>query len=137
MSFDVYIQCHEAGKPAGIPRAIIRRLFPVVEAESERDCWRVRYTDLHACTIYVGTLQSDVEMVHWICLDRPCGIMQFWDSVFEVMQLGNVVLYFPGCASPLIALESVGPHLPADMVESLGQPVCVQSGKEIVEIIER
>ena len=35
LSFEVYVQCFDRGEPAGIPRASIRPLFPVVEAESE------------------------------------------------------------------------------------------------------
>jgi hypothetical protein len=53
------------------------------------------------------------------------------------MRLGHVVLYFPGDAPPLAASKETGAHLPGDMKEALGEPRCVQSGQEIVEIIKR
>src|SRR5262245_60923704 len=136
MSFDVYLQCYEYGRAAGIPRTSVRRLFPVIEAQSGRDYWQVRYDELHACTIYLATFAADDQLVSSLTLNRPCGMPQFWDSVLTVMRMGNVVLYFPGCLNPLVANEFVGAHLPADMLEALGRPRCVQSGQEIVDIIE-
>ncbi|MBX6316623.1 MAG: hypothetical protein IRY99_27470 [Isosphaeraceae bacterium] len=63
MSFEVYLQCFEAGEPAGVPRATIRALFPVINADSEPDYWRVRYDDLNSCDIAVTPLPSDGELV--------------------------------------------------------------------------
>jgi len=137
MSFDVYLQCHDAGQPAGILRAAVRRLFPVVDAESELDYWQLRYDDLNSCKMSVNALPSSLELLHSISVNRPCGDMRFFESVLAVMRLGNVVFYFPGCPAPLVAGDPVGAHLPPDMIEALGQPICVQSAAEIVEIIKR
>jgi hypothetical protein len=41
MSFEIYLQCFEQGKPAGVPLSSVRALFPVVEGESEPDYWKV------------------------------------------------------------------------------------------------
>jgi hypothetical protein len=51
------------------------------------------------------------------------------------LRLGNVALFFPGGKGPLIADASVANHLPPDMFESLGTPIIVASGREIVEQI--
>jgi hypothetical protein len=137
MSFDVYLQCYDAGQPAGIPRNAIRRLFPVVEAKSELDYWHLRFDDLNSCKMLVGALPSNPELLHSISVNRPCGDIRFFESVLAVMGLGNVVFYFPGCPGPLVTNDTVGSHLPADMIEALGQPIRVESAEEIVEIIKR
>jgi hypothetical protein len=49
VSFEVFVQCFEREGPGGVPRAAIRPLFPVAEAESEPDYWAVRYDDLNSC----------------------------------------------------------------------------------------
>jgi len=122
MSFDVFLQCHEFGSSAGIPRAAVRRLFPVDEARSGPDYWHVEYDKRNTCTIDLGTLESNEELLQSICLNRPCEVVAFWEGVMEVLRLGNVVLYFPGCPCPLVASGSVGHHLPVDLIESLGRP---------------
>jgi hypothetical protein len=137
MSFEVFVQCFDRGEPAGLPWASIRRLFPVVDAESEPDNWSVRYDALNRCSICVSPLESDTALVESLCVFRPCGDLRLWEALLAVMRLGAVVLYFPGNAPPLIASGDVAQHLPDDMIESLGQPKVVQSGQEIVEVIER
>ena len=51
------------------------------------------------------------------------------------MDLGNVVLYFPGDSPPLVRGESVAQHLPSEMVEAVGDPVRVSNAAEILEWI--
>jgi hypothetical protein len=91
MGFELYLQCFASGRPAGIPRAAVRALFPVVEEESEPDYWRVRYDLTNTCTISV--------------------------------------------TAPLVASESVVADLPQELVDSMGQPRCMRSAQEILDII--
>jgi hypothetical protein len=63
--------------------------------------------------------------------------MRLWGSKYKVVSMSNVVLYFPGNAPPLIANESVANHLPEDMIDSLGRPLLVRSGAEIVDVIQQ
>lgn len=131
MSFDIYLQCHEDGELAAIPRQTVRSKFPIVDGESEPDYWKIRYDALHYCSMSVSSLPSNPEMLDSISFNRPCGGIPFFRAVLDVMRLGNVVLYYPGCPGPLVAAESVGPHLPPDMIASLGQPICVRSAEEL------
>jgi hypothetical protein len=136
MSFEVYLQCYDCGKPAGIPRAAVRSLFPVVEAESEPNHWSVRYDELNSCHIDVTPLAADAGAIESLCVFRPCGDPRLWDGLLAVMRLGSVVLYFPGSAPPLVATEQAGSALPPDMVDAMGEPRVVRSGREIVAAIE-
>jgi hypothetical protein len=136
LSFEVFVQCFERGEPAGVPRAAVRPLFPVVEGESEPDYWAVRYDDLNSRHIGVRPLASEASLVESLCVHRPCGDARLWDTLLAVLRLGSLVLYYPGNAPPLVASESVWKHLPADMVEAMGPPRTVRSGQEIVEAIQ-
>lgn len=137
MSFEVFLQRFEPGEPAGVPRAEIRQLFPVIDAESEPDYWSVRYDDLNSCHLSITPLPSDPARTDCLCVYRPCGDIRLWNALFTVMRLGSMVLYFPGNGPPLVANTTAGEFLPPAMVEGLGQPYLVHSGREIVEIIER
>jgi hypothetical protein len=136
MSFEIYLQCFNAGEPAGVPVSSVRALFPVVDPESEPDYWFVRYDNLNSCNISITPLASDGDMVKSVCVHRPCGDPRLWEALLNVMRLGPIVLYFPGDSPPLIAEESVAAQLPRDLREALGKPLCIGSGQEILQAIE-
>jgi hypothetical protein len=60
MSFNLYLQCFDSGEPAGIRRAAVQGLFPVVEDKSEAEYWLVRYDDSHICHIWAMSPMTDV-----------------------------------------------------------------------------
>ncbi len=88
MSFEVYLQCFEGGEPAGISRAAVRALFPVIVADSEPDYWIVRYDELNSCDIHVAPLASDGDLIESLCVNHPCGDPRLWDSLWKVMRMG-------------------------------------------------
>jgi hypothetical protein len=135
MSFELYLQCFDRGKPAGIRREVVRGLFPVVEGESEVDYWLVRYDDSHSCHIGVQGNSADPESVESLCVFRPCDHPRLWEALLATMRLAHVVLYFPGCQHPLVAAEVSTAHLPPSMAESLGVPQVVNTGGAIEEAI--
>ena len=136
VSFELFLQCFNYRGPAGVRRAIVRQLFPVVERESEPDHWKIWYGEADWCTVSVQALQTDPTLIESLCAFRPCGDLRFWNAVLQIMQLGPVVLYFPGKAPPLVASDSVAEHLPNKMIEAMGKPCVVQSAHEILEIIK-
>jgi len=136
MSYEIYVQCFKDGAPAGIPREQVRAAFGKFLTEVERTMWHVRYDDENSCDINVDAYKDDESLVHHLCIERPCGDGRLWNALAAVLKLGPVVLYFPGEAPPLVAAQSVVRHLPPDMVESLGTPVSVANGDEIVQHIE-
>ena len=89
-------------RPASL-EALSGRCFRWSTQSSKADSWRIRYDEQNSCMMFVN---PDGELLDCICVNRPCGVKQFWDAVFQVMRLGNVVLYFPGCPYPLVANES-------------------------------
>ena len=137
MSFEVYVQCFKGGAPSGIARERVRSAFGQVVTQSEPWLWSVRYDDTNGCDIAVSAPDDDDSLVHHLCVSRPCSDRRLFDSLAAVLKLGAVVLYFPGGPSPLVADEAVVADLPPDMVESLGTPVCVGSGDEIIRHIDQ
>ena len=135
MGFELYLMSFAKGNPAGIDRAAVRVLFPVVGEESEHDHLRVRYTPTETCTIDVTPVSGDPSRVESVCIHRPCGDKRLFDAMFSLLRMGSVVLVFPGDAPPLVANESTVCDLPSDMVDSMGQPRCVHSAEEILQII--
>jgi hypothetical protein len=136
VSFEVYLQCFERGEPAGIDRDFVRSLFPVIEDDSEPDYWSVRYDSVKAFHVSVGSMETNPSKVTSLGVMRPITDMRLWDALLQILRSGNVVLYWPGCSSPLVASEPTTAHLPSDMVETLGKPIVVKTSREIREAIE-
>ena len=135
MSFELYLQCFGETERLGLPRDSIRALFPVDEASSEPDYWRLRYDSQNSCDIGVHSLPTDVTKLADFYVERPCRDIRLWDSLFTVLNMGSVVLFFP--EGPLIISKGIsGTGIPQEMVDSLGAPVQVNSGEELRKIVE-
>ncbi|MBN2086573.1 MAG: hypothetical protein JW748_15255 [Anaerolineales bacterium] len=136
MSADIYIQCFLDGEPAGLPWQALILLFPVQTAESTPDFWQVRYDAQNSCGLSVSTLPANDTLIESLCIRRPCGDERLWRSLYTLLRMGNVVLYFPNGSPPVVADEAVTAHLPPGMLDSLGRPRCVRSGAEIEQAAE-
>ena len=134
MGFEVYLQCFGESERTGISRAAVRSLFPVIEEESERDYWRVRYDNKNLCEIGVTAMTSDNEMLKSFYVDRPCGDLRLWEGLLAVLRMGSVVIFWPG-GPPVVALEAVAAHLPEDLIDSIGQPKLVSSAEELLGLL--
>jgi hypothetical protein len=132
VSFDVYLQAFHHGKSAGIPRRGVREAFGAHVQEAGPNFWRIRYDDLNSCEVDLAFHQGDSAAIESLAVHRPCGDQRLWDSLAVVLALGNVVLFFPGCRAPLIGSSEVVTHLPADMIEALGEPCLVKDGSEVL-----
>jgi hypothetical protein len=135
MSFDVYVQVFDKGKPAGVPRGSVRDAFGTAVSESEPGRWGVFYDAQNSCDIYLS-VDAGTGMLRGLSVNRPCGDLRLWDALLSILKLGYVVLYFPGCKAPLVANFNVRQHLPHDLIEALGEPVVIGSGAEILREIQ-
>ena len=135
MSFELYLQCFGETERLGLSRDSIRALFPVDEASSEPDYWRLRYDSQNSCDIGVHSLPTDVTKLADFYVERPCRDIRLWDSLFTVLNMGSVVLFFP--EGPLIISKGIsGTGIPQEMLDSLGPPVQVNSGEELRKFVE-
>ena len=136
MSSDIHIQCFRNGEPAGLPWQALLLLFPVQTGESTPEFWRVRYDPQNSCGISVSPLPANNALMESLCIHRPCGDERLWQSLYTLLRMGNVVLYFSDGSPPVVADEAATAHLPPGMVESLGRPRCVHSGSDIRQAAE-
>jgi hypothetical protein len=79
----------------------------------------------------LGVDGADQSLLRSFTVLRLCGDLRFWDAMASILRLGNLVLFFPTSCPPLIADGSVAPHLPPNMIESMGQPKRVTTEQEI------
>jgi len=131
MGFELYLDVYKDGEHCGISYQRALDAFEGFATILEPALWQVKYDETSSCDIYVSLAEDDASEVSSFMVERPCADRRLWESLFAIMRLGNVVLYYPGCSAPLVASEDVIPHLPHDMIDSLGQPLCIRSGEEI------
>lgn len=136
MSFELYVNWVGRSEQVGISRAEIRSLFPVVEEASEPDYWRVRYDEKSICHVGVVPLKTDATMLASLYVDRPCAEPKLWDALVSALRIGSAVLFWPG-GPPVVASAEVIKDLPNDMIDALGQPRVVESGKDLVQLVEQ
>ena len=134
MSFDLFLQHFGNAETTGISRAAVRSLFPVIEEESQQDFWRVRYDRGNSCSISVTALESNQDMLTFLCIERPCGELRFWQSILKVLQMASVVLLWPG-SPPILAEGTPLETLPPEMVDSLGEPKIVNTTESILALL--
>jgi hypothetical protein len=134
MSFEVYLQCFGETERLGLSSDAIRLLFPVSNPATDGTYWPVSYDSLNSCDIDVGLLPNGSDRLTSLCVHRPCGDMRLWKSLYAILNMGSVVLFFPG--GPPILAEGISPEgLPREMVDSIGEPVFVDSAEAILRIL--
>jgi hypothetical protein len=120
MSVDVFLQAFERGEPQAIPtNEILKCLAPFVEKKSE-DFVDVSFGPQDSCTFYLDTTDATVG---GLTVNRPCGDRKLADVLFQIMRLGNFVLFVPGEERPIVLTGETPLHLPEDLLEALGEPV--------------
>ncbi|WP_234249904.1 hypothetical protein [Billgrantia desiderata] len=133
MSFDVYLQSFSHGDPVGIPCDAIRETFGDALSETEADWWRLSFSPDVSCDLSLSALDDDPQSIHSIIVERPCHDHRLWDGLAHLLGKGSSVIYFPGCSGPLVADIAVVAHIPRDMLDTLGQPLLVKSGQDILQ----
>jgi hypothetical protein len=140
MGFEVFINCYRRGKPEGVPRQRWIAAFGDFIHDEDTDVWLVKYDERNWCNIYVTPEPEELESIEpntisSAMVERPCADGRFWDSLFAIMQFGNMVLYYPGGQEALSASENMAAHLPEGMADALGGIVRVNSGEQLVGYI--
>jgi hypothetical protein len=136
MSFDLYLQTFQNGKPAGIPLQAIRSAFGKYVVELDEDFWQVQYSADESSDIFLQPLPDDECSIHTISIHRPCKDIRLWDGLWRLLELSGAVFYYPGCVAPLARDSQAASHMPNSMRESLGDPVMASSVLEIFQTLE-
>ncbi|MFK2878159.1 hypothetical protein [Rhodanobacter hydrolyticus] len=136
MSFELFVQCFENGKPSGIPRDAIRDAFGAFLSEPESSYWHLSFGPRESCSLFLSPLAGAPSHVHSITVERPCADLRLWQGLAQLLAHDHTVLYFPGCPGPLLLNPQTARHLPRDMFDGLGDPIVVAVGQDILRCIE-
>jgi hypothetical protein len=134
VGFEIYAQCFAKTAELGLSRAVVREHFPVVAEESGVDYWRVRFDATNWCDVGVTPLESDPTRLRSLYVDRPCAHPELWNALVFVLQLGYVVIFWPG-GPPVVWDESIASQLPQDVIERLGPPKFANSGEDLLRLL--
>jgi hypothetical protein len=135
VSFDLFLECFHNGKSSGIAEDDIRAAFgPALRDDPEFECWLVGYTaERSDCVmVYYSRDPEDETRVTGLLINRPLADPRLWQSLYQIMLLGNVALLFPGQEHPLVASASVIEHLPKKMQRA----TLVENAEAIIRAIE-
>lgn len=135
MGYEAFVYVFKEGKAAGISRQQVRDAFGSFLTDGGVFDWHLHYGEADNCDVMLDVDDNDKTVLRGFTVHRPCGDLRFWDAMAAILRLGNIVLFFPDNRPPLVAHRGVVRHLPADMVESLGEPKPVVTGKEILDIL--
>jgi hypothetical protein len=133
MSFDLYLVSFADQQPSGIPRSAVLAAFGDDVRWEDEYSGVTQYSPMDDCHIELAPLKSDPELISCVSINRPAADQRFLASLYKIMRLGGVALFFPGGKGPLIANSSAATQLP--VFEHLGEPIVVQNGNEILKEI--
>ncbi|MGN7770177.1 hypothetical protein [Phyllobacterium sp. 22552] len=138
MSLDIFINCFEAGETGYFRLDLIDEIFGpfVVGRDNQHRLWKLDYGQNNTSDLYFSLKEGDASLCSDLTINRPCSDPRLYDALLSVLRQSNSVLFYPTDDDPpLIGKETTRPHLPEDMVTSLGTPVIARSGTEIIQTI--
>ena len=135
MSFDVWVSRFREGAPDEFSRTTVLKAFGSHITQLDATCWRVFYDEQNSCDVFAGGRSEGSDLITGFTVNRPCGDQRLWDALISILRIPRMVLYFPG-GRPLIADASTAEHLPADMIDAIGEPKCILLGEDIVHEIQ-
>lgn len=130
MSFDLFVGCFEEGDLASFPTEVVINAFAAHTLEVEPDCLRLAYDDSGIACTYVYLDTSAPHTSHF-SVNRPVDDPALYEALLAILREGNLALYMAGDCPPLLGRAETANHLPADMIEALGEPVLLQQAGEI------
>jgi hypothetical protein len=132
LSFNVFLSIFLYGEPHALADDCVQEAFgaALVEVRAEPESWRLDY-DGEDCEVFVTRRAAGDTGISALMVARPIADERLWDSLYRVMRIGNVLMFYLGCPFPLVADEAAIPHVPGDILEAIGKPVLAVSGADI------
>jgi hypothetical protein len=141
VSLDIFLSALTEDKAALFDRAIVERAFKAIAVDQLGGYWNLRTPkgEMTSATISV----ADQPRISHFSANRPPGygyFPEFWNAMFDVLQQTRTVLFWPADGPKphcCLANPDVIPHLPASLIEAIGEPALVTSGAQIDALLER
>ncbi|KAA8996931.1 hypothetical protein FJU30_19950 [Affinibrenneria salicis] len=160
MSFDIFLQSFEQGQPALFPFSIVETAFQNAirgrEIDDNRYFFALEYpvpssgepeTILMGGDAYPCVVSDSADLycttepgpsgpaTYSFMVNRPAAHDDFWTALLKILQTTHSALFWPGDNALVVGQAETIAHLPADMIETLGQPYLVSTARQIVERI--
>ena len=84
-------------------------------------------------TVYMDCLQDEVS---GMMISRPVKSRFLDRIIYDIMRLGNFVLYAPDGEFPVVSDTETSLHLPEGMLESLGEPRTAESAEALSRLLK-
>ena len=131
MSFEVFLSCYKNGETSTFPLSVLENaLAHYADRCDEQHYWVLEFPD--GSNSELG-LQPGAQ-IEGCTVFRPSDSPELWNGLIEILKRTMSVLYWPG-GPPVVADAAVIPHVPKDMIESLGEPVVTTDREKIFELI--
>lgn len=131
MSFAIFLSSFEDGRTIPLPNILLDTVFGEFRTGGDADCWKLRFPNGGECEMTLDYASPAAG----ITVSRPPASLEFWDGILAILKQTPSCLYWPG-GGPVVADIFVRNHLPADMLEGLGEPVAVHSAMQIIDAIK-
>lgn len=134
MSFDLFVGCFEEGDLASFPTEVVVTAFAPYTLAVEPDCLPLAFDDSGMACTYVYLDTTTPHTSHF-SVNRPVDDPALYEALLAILRSANLALYMAGNCPPLLGRAETARHLPADMIEALGEPVLLKEANEIFERI--
>lgn len=137
MSIEAFIWNYRDGEPIGFDYATVREIFSTAQTESldQYGCLRVWFQEPDdVVDIYLGGREAaESGEVAGIMVARPIRHSAFLERLFQVLQLGDVMLFYSDETTPVFRSGADAGQYPADLLAQLGEPRYVNAPEELVQ----
>jgi hypothetical protein len=130
MSFDIFVGFFRGGKPTLVPSAKVETAFAPFICFRQSGFYALSFPDGGGAEIFV----PEGEDVASFMIARPPSSAAFWEALVAILRDTPNALYWPG-GRPVVADAGAITHLPADMIDDLGDPVISCSPETIRNFI--
>ena len=131
MSFSIYVNAFENEEWFHFPTAHLRSRFAPYLIRDDDGLWAISFDQgASKSDMYV----NDGIMTAGFAVNRPPADIEFWSIIAGILSDLPCVLYWPGGGAVVGSLKTL-PHLPKDMVESLGLPFVSTDAEQIRQYV--
>jgi hypothetical protein len=137
VSFDLFLASFLDGEPAGLDENKIKAAFGLALVEKPDSTWRLVYgPGFDYSDVYYSYYERNPSQIAFLTVDRPVQDSRLWASLYDVMLLGNVVLFWPSdSGDALVANRDVIQHLPPSFRAEAGEPDVIDRAEDIYTAI--
>ncbi|MEK8035018.1 hypothetical protein AACH06_29735 [Ideonella sp. DXS29W] len=135
MSFDLFVGSFIGGERASFPATVLRGAFGPFIIETEPKWFVLSFgPDVSdKCALYVDT---NADQIDSFSID-PLDDSRLYEALFSILKIPGLTLYMPGSCPPLVGHAETAEHLPAEMIQTLGEALLLKAASEIPERIRQ